>query len=69
MKWFSEGRKQHVEVGEMNAHHARAALAKLERGDYFDEDGNPPSVQDTITLRSELSRRIRDTEVPETDSE
>lgn len=62
MKWFSEGRKQQVEVGEMSAHHARNALAKLERGDYFDEDGNPPSVQDTITLRSELQRRVRETE-------
>jgi len=59
MIWHSES-KGDVEVATMNVHHARQALAKLERGDYLDDEGNPPSAQEHITLRSELQRRITD---------
>jgi hypothetical protein len=60
VKWFRESKREYIEVETMNGHHARNALAKLDRGDYLDEDGNPPSVQEHITLRSELQRRITD---------
>ncbi len=58
MKWYSEGRKAHVDVDAMGLFHARAALAKLERGDYLDVTGNPPSAGEHLELRSALQARI-----------
>ena len=64
-QWWSAKAGQHVEVGEMNHYHAKAALAKLDRGDYFGHDGQPLGAMDTITLRSALQRRVAETTQPE----
>ncbi len=52
-QWFSE-KKGVVDIGTMNEHHARNALAKLRRGDYFDAGGNPPSADEYAELEAAL---------------
>jgi hypothetical protein len=60
-RWWSEKSKSHVEIGEMNHFHAKSALAKLDRGDYFSKDGESLGAMDTISLRNSLQRRIAET--------
>ena len=57
-QWWSSSRKVAEDVDRMHPAHAQRALDKLERGDYLDQTGNPPSAQDHITLRSALKRVI-----------
>ena len=64
-KWWSESRKGYQSVEDMGAHHARNALAKLDRGDYFNEAGEAPGVVETVELRSALQRQVRNTARPE----
>ena len=56
MKWF--GSKGEIEVEDMGEHHARNALAKLRRGDYFDASGNPPSAGEAASLESALMEHL-----------
>ena len=60
--WWSSGKRMTIEVETMNQFHARQALAKLERGDYFGEGGDAPTPDESEALRNALTRVIRTNE-------
>ena len=65
MKFWSASRKGYVAVEDMSFHHARNALAKLDRGDYLNEQGEAPGAVDTVELRNALQRQVRNTARPD----
>ena len=60
--YWSASKKANVMVETLPLPHARNALAKLNRGEYAGENGEPPGLTEELELREALEQRILDLE-------